>query len=204
MHHKYSETDADPHNAKRGFLFAHVGWLVMKRHPECLLRGKQIDMTDIEADQVVMFQKRHAAALRLLLCFAIPTAVPILLWKETVLHAVLTQCFIRYVIYMNFVLCVNSVAHLWGSRPYNRLINPAENAIVSLISMGEGSHNYHHTFPWDYKASELPYKNFNTTTIFIDAMAKLGWAYDFRQPSSELVEKVIRRIGYKSKVKQVH
>jgi len=24
VHHKYSETDADPHNANRGFFFAHV------------------------------------------------------------------------------------------------------------------------------------------------------------------------------------
>ncbi|GBP32239.1 Acyl-CoA Delta(11) desaturase [Eumeta japonica] len=27
LHHKYSDTDADPHNASRGFFFSHVGWL---------------------------------------------------------------------------------------------------------------------------------------------------------------------------------
>lgn len=27
VHHKFSETDADPHNAKRGFFFAHVRFL---------------------------------------------------------------------------------------------------------------------------------------------------------------------------------
>jgi stearoyl-CoA desaturase (Delta-9 desaturase) len=32
-HHKYSETDADPHNATRGFFFAHMGWLLVKKHP---------------------------------------------------------------------------------------------------------------------------------------------------------------------------
>merc|ERR1712071_237922 len=30
VHHKFSETNADPHNAKRGFFFAHVGWLLCK------------------------------------------------------------------------------------------------------------------------------------------------------------------------------
>lgn len=33
VHHKYSETDSDPHNAKRGFFFAHVGWLFLTPHP---------------------------------------------------------------------------------------------------------------------------------------------------------------------------
>lgn len=30
VHHKYSETDADPHNATRGFFFSHMGWLLVK------------------------------------------------------------------------------------------------------------------------------------------------------------------------------
>lgn len=33
VHHKHSETDADPHNANRGFFFAHVGWLMVRKHP---------------------------------------------------------------------------------------------------------------------------------------------------------------------------
>lgn len=33
QHHKYSDTDADPHNASRGFFFSHVGWLMSKKHP---------------------------------------------------------------------------------------------------------------------------------------------------------------------------
>lgn len=34
VHHKYSEMDADPHNATRGFFFAHMGWLYVKKHPD--------------------------------------------------------------------------------------------------------------------------------------------------------------------------
>lgn len=40
----------------------------------------------------------------------------------------------------------------------------------------EGFHNYHHTFPWDYRATELPLYNMLTPTIvFIEAMAKAGF-----------------------------
>ena len=53
MHHKFSETDADPHNSERGFFFSHVGWLMMKKHPEVLKQGKQINMSDITGDPVI-------------------------------------------------------------------------------------------------------------------------------------------------------
>lgn len=59
VHHKFSDTDADPHNANRGFFFSHVGWLMMRKHPEVLRRGRQIDMTDILADPVVQFSQKY-------------------------------------------------------------------------------------------------------------------------------------------------
>lgn len=58
VHHKYSETNADPHNAKRGFFFAHVGWLLLRKHPEVKNKGKGIDLSDLESDRILMFQKK--------------------------------------------------------------------------------------------------------------------------------------------------
>lgn len=58
MHHKYSETDADPHNATRGFFFSHVGWLLVKKHPEIKAKGHNVDMTDLWSDPVLKFQKK--------------------------------------------------------------------------------------------------------------------------------------------------
>jgi stearoyl-CoA desaturase (Delta-9 desaturase) len=28
VHHKFSDTNADPHNSNRGFFFSHMGWLL--------------------------------------------------------------------------------------------------------------------------------------------------------------------------------
>lgn len=58
VHHKFTDTDADPHNASRGFFFSHMGWLLIRKHPEVKEKGKLIDMTDLERDPVVMFQKK--------------------------------------------------------------------------------------------------------------------------------------------------
>ncbi|KAL0132478.1 hypothetical protein PUN28_000318 [Cardiocondyla obscurior] len=59
VHHKYSETDADPHNAKRGFFFSHIGWLLCRKHPEVKAKGKNIDLSDLESDPILAFQKRY-------------------------------------------------------------------------------------------------------------------------------------------------
>ena len=72
---------------------------------------------------------------------------------------------------------------------------PSENRWVAFAAMGEGWHNYHHVFPWDYKAAELPAYNLNTTTMLIDLFAKIGWAYDLKQPSKELIQSVISKRG---------
>ena len=58
VHHKFSETDADPHNAKRGFFFSHMGWLMVKKHPDVLTKGASVPMSDLLEDPVVRFQKR--------------------------------------------------------------------------------------------------------------------------------------------------
>ena len=119
---------------------------------------------------------------------------------------------------LHFTWLVNSAAHLFGMKPYDKTIGPSENRcsrrplpsqsqlspmlpsrLVSVLAMGEGFHNYHHTFPYDYSTSEwgfrlnvttrsvpVPYKCSNTstrlnvTTRFIDTMAWLGQAYDLR------------------------
>ena len=44
---------------------------------------------------------------------------------------------------------------------------------------GEGGHNYHHTFPQDYRTSEMS-AVFNFTKLFIDFFAAIGWAYDLK------------------------
>lgn len=58
VHHKYSETDADPHNARRGFFFSHIGWLFVRKHRDVIEKGSKLDFTDLLADPVVRFQRK--------------------------------------------------------------------------------------------------------------------------------------------------
>jgi stearoyl-CoA desaturase (delta-9 desaturase) len=195
VHHKYSETDADPHNSNRGFFFAHVGWLMLLKHPQVLKKGRAIDMSDVLADPVIQFHQKYFIPLKIFFCFILPTLVPVYMWNESWYVAFMSQAVLRYLFGLNFTWLVNSAAHMWGYRPYDKKINPVENIAVAVVAMGEGWHNYHHVFPWDYKAAELGDYKLNVTTFWIDMFAKIGWAYDLKQPSAELLRKTIEKHG---------
>lgn len=74
-----------------------------------------------------------------------------------------------------------------------RSITPTDNAGVSAFTLGEGWHNYHHVFPWDYKAAEFGNYSLNFTTAFIDFCAYIGLAYDLKTPSADMVKKRVLR-----------
>ncbi|KYN14964.1 Acyl-CoA Delta(11) desaturase [Trachymyrmex cornetzi] len=193
-HHRYTDTCADPHNSNRGFFFSHIGWLMMKHHPAVKEYGKNVDMSDIAADSVICFVDKYYALIMVPLCFVLPAIVPVYVWNET-WDISISSVIIRYVWALNSTFSVNSFAHLWGNRPYNRTLKSTENPVVSFFAMGEGWHNYHHCFPWDYKAAELGFYRLNLTTAFIDFMAWLGWAYDLKTPNVKFVDRLCANKG---------
>ncbi|KAL3278759.1 hypothetical protein HHI36_016286 [Cryptolaemus montrouzieri] len=194
QHHKYSDTDADPHNSNRGFFFCHMGWLMSKKHPLVKEKGKTIDMSDLEADPWVMFQKKHYKTLYFIFALIIPVYFPVLFWNETLWNSFFTSYFLRYVTLLHITWTVNSIAHFYGTKPFDKNIVAVESKVVSLWAGGEGWHNYHHAFPWDYKASEFV-TPLNATTCLIDTMAYLGMAYDLREASCSMIERRVRRAG---------
>ena len=58
VHHKFTDTNADPHNASRGFFFSHMGWLMCKKHPDVKKFGAKVNMTDLESDPLLAFQHK--------------------------------------------------------------------------------------------------------------------------------------------------
>lgn len=124
----------------------------------------------------------------------LPTAIPIVCWNEDPIISLFVCFFARSVIALNGTWSVNSAAHLFGTRPFDKTIFPAESWVVSFFSVGEGWHNYHHAFPWDYKASELG-SPLNTTKYFIDMLAKWGQVYDRREASHNMIKNRVMRTG---------
>jgi stearoyl-CoA desaturase (delta-9 desaturase) len=106
VHHKFTDTDADPYNSRRGFFFSHVGWLLCKKHPEVLLQGKKVDMSDLSNDPILLFQQKYFIPLALILNFIFPT-LSVLYLGDSLEVAWYGNIF-RYVLGLNLVWCVNS------------------------------------------------------------------------------------------------
>ena len=142
---------------------------------------------------IVSFYYRHYIKLLTILGFILPTLLPHIWWEEHLVTCFFLNLF-RIVCLYHITWLVNSLAHLWGNHPYDASINPVENIIVSAAAAGEGFHNYHHTFPYDYSTSEHGWK-INFTTFFIDFMAQIGLAYDCRTVDHNMISARKKRTG---------
>lgn len=136
-HHKWPATHADPKNPGRGFFFAHVGWWLLRKRPEVAQFGAKVPIDDLLEDRLLMFQHRFYLPLVFLLSILLPIGIPCLLWSEDLLTSS-SLTVIRLVVVLHHLFTVNSVAHFWGHRPYNRWQKPTENVLINWISMGEG------------------------------------------------------------------
>jgi len=181
-HHKFSETPSDPHNAQRGFFYSHMGWLLVKKDKAVIEGGRSIPMDDLLADPVVVFQKKLDPWWNLFWALGFPAIVPVYFWGENLANAFFVCGAWRYVFLLHATWTVNSIAHAWGERPYDPSINPRQNFWVACWALGEGWHNWHHKYPYDYATSEYGVlRNFNPTKLFIDAFAYLGLVWDRRR-----------------------
>lgn len=173
VHHKFTDTNADPHNSKRGFFFSHMGWLLCKKHPDVKKFGDKIDMSDLKNDPCVMFQHNHYLVLMVFISFILPAAIPCLLWNETFKASFLNASVFRYILSLHLTWLINSAAHKYGNYPFDkydfmllliivlnfngfeklfyRNISPTDSHLVAFLALGEGWHNYHHVFPCNYK-----------------------------------------------------
>ncbi|CAB3374536.1 Hypothetical predicted protein [Cloeon dipterum] len=194
VHHKFSETPADPHNSKRGFFFSHIGWLMKKKHPLCIQQGRKIDLSDIKNDEIVQFFDDNFIMMKTMFCFVIPTYIARNYIGEPLWIAFLANLF-RYMIVLNGTWAVNSFAHTFGHHSYDKNIAPTESNLACNLSFGEGWHNYHHTFPYDYRQSEFGIHKYNMPTMFIDFFAWLGWASNRKAVPVEVAQRQAKKRG---------
>lgn len=59
LHHEHFGTEKDPFNPSRGFAFAHFTNKLVSSHPDHEKLLKTIDVSDLDRDPVVVWQKRY-------------------------------------------------------------------------------------------------------------------------------------------------
>lgn len=137
IHHKYVDTTGDPYNASRGLFFSHMGWLLVKPHPNVEKYGASVITDDLDNDPYVMFQHKHIAVLSAL-SIVISTWIPWYFWGESLMVSFFYGFLFRYLIGLHTTFIVNSVAHAYGTKPFDANIKSCDNGYLSLFVLGEG------------------------------------------------------------------
>jgi stearoyl-CoA desaturase (Delta-9 desaturase) len=177
-HHANCDQEADPYNATRGFWYSHCGWLFYKD-----ANANDKYASRLRQDSIVMWQHQHYWLI-VLSGLALTFAIGFLYngWIGGL------GCFLlagvgRAFAVLNSTFCINSVCHLWGRQPHGQEDSSRDSWLVSLLTFGEGYHNYHHTHQNDYRNGPRWY-NFDPSKWLIFTLSKLGLASSLRTAAS--------------------
>ncbi len=169
VHHRHvDDIDNDPYSIKRGLWFAHIGWM-LRDYPSAKLDFA--NARDLQEDRLVMFQHRHYLVISLAMNIALPPLVGAAFGDPW--GFLLVAGLLRLVINHHFTFFINSLAHWWGRRPYTGDNTARDNDIIALFTYGEGYHNYHHLFQWDYR-NGVRWWQFDPTKWLIASLSWLG------------------------------
>jgi len=179
-HHKYTDTEKDPYNSKRGFWWAHAGWLLWKRE------RPNTDVRDLEQDLVLVIQHKLFIIWALLFGWVIPTLICGYFWDDF-RGGFYIAAVLKTVILHHCIFCINSLAHYSGDAPFNDTTTPRENVLCAVLTLGEGYHNFHHEFPNDYR-NGVHFTAFDPTKWFIAALERLGLAHDLKRTKMDHIK----------------
>ena len=174
-HHLHSDTEQDVHSPRhRGFLYSHVGWLFARRHAAADL----VKVADLARYPELMWLHRlellPAIALGAL-CFLVAG------WSGLVVGF-----FWSTVLVYHATFCINSLAHVLGSKRYVTGDNSRNNWLLALLTMGEGWHNNHHACQSSVRQG-FRWWEIDATYYILRALSWLGLVWDLKTPPAQVV-----------------
>ena len=179
LHHAFVDTDKDPYSVKKGLLHAHIIWMLFKT--------PNIDpkvVSDLMRNPRVMFQHNHYIFCMIASNFLVFLISGFIL--QDFLGAFLFTWWVRLFALHHTTWCINSLAHYWGTRYYSQEHSAVDNYLISLLTYGEGYHNYHHTFAQDYR-NGIHWYHFDPSKWLIWTLYKLGFAKDLKRVNEDRI-----------------
>ena len=194
LHHQHTEKEGDPHSPHlsggviRGFIHAHCGWFFKRgwhdyeRHVPKLLEKKNL----MKLDELFPYIAVSS--------FVLP-GILVLPFDQSMrgfLAGVFWGGFVRIGAVHHVTWCVNSVCHLWGTRPFKSNDQSANNLIFGILAFGEGWHRNHHAFQRSARIG-LRWWEFDTGWLTIKVLDFFGQVRTMRLPTPE--EMRTKRVG---------
>ena len=118
----------------------------------------------------------------------LPMAIA-LAWDDAV-GALLGAGFLRLLVQYHATFCINSWAHKFGRQPYSTGHSARDSFFGALLTMGEGYHNYHHTFPNDYRNGVRAW-HFDPTKWLVFVLSKFRLTTDLNRVPPHIVQRAV-------------
>jgi stearoyl-CoA desaturase (delta-9 desaturase) len=174
-HHLYSDTADDTHSPRRrGFLYAHVGWIFDRKH----MAPDLVRVEDLMRYPELRFLHRFEllpAFVTAVLCFLAagwPGLVVGFLWSTVLVY--------------HGTFCINSLAHVHGKRRYVTGDDSRNNWLLAIFTMGEGWHNNHHAWQSSVRQG-FRWWEFDMTFQILRALSWVGLVWDLKSPPAALL-----------------
>lgn len=192
-HHRHVDTPEDLHSPRQhGFWWAHMGWFLTPR-------GFRTDWASIP-DWRALPELRLLDRFDLLAPVALAVAVYGLgewlavarpHWGTNGPQLLVWGFFISTVVLFHATVTINSLAHRFGSRRFETRDDSRNNALLALLTFGEGWHNNHHRFPGAARQG-FRWWEIDLTWYGLRLLAALGLIRDLKPVPAELRGKVRR------------
>jgi len=180
-HHRYTDTDLDPYSVHKGFLYSHIGWMLVKPRRKIGFA----DVSDLDKNPVVRWQHKYYVFLIITMGFIVPTLVAGLGWGDY-RGGFFFAGAARLLFVHHSTFCVNSLAHWLGDAPFDDRHTPRDHFITALVTNGEGYHNFHHQFPADYR-NAIKWYQYDPTRRLIEIASFFGLASELKTfPDNEV------------------
>ncbi len=187
-HHREVDSDNDPYSINKGFWFAHLGWILLHEDPKHEARG----CVDLQKKKFVMFQDKYYFLLASFVGFILPGLVAMAFglgfWTGVLFGGAL-----RVVVSNHTTFLINSACHFFGNQPYTDKNTARDNFILSVLTFGEGYHNFHHMFQADYRNGVRWYQ-WDPTKWWIRSLSFVGLTTKLKRVSKEEIMKARLRM----------
>jgi stearoyl-CoA desaturase (delta-9 desaturase) len=180
-HHRNVDHEHDPYNIHKGFFWAHMGWIFFDEPAGY----RQMDnIPDLKKSKLVQFQDRFYVPLAVIVGLGVPFLIGALFGRPW--GGMLWGGLIRVVFVHHCTFLINSAAHYFGTRTYSEQTSARDSWWLAFFSYGEGYHNFHHTFPSDYR-NGIAWYHWDPTKWLIKTLERVGAASKLRVTSEKTI-----------------
>ena len=189
VHHSFVDKEKDPYNAKKGFFWSHMGWIFFKDS-----KGLNFEsIPDLEKNKLVIFQHKYYLTIAVLSGFFFPFLLGIT--YDRPFGALLFGGLLRSVFVHHSTFLINSAAHFFGKQTYSEKHSGKDNWFLAFFTFGEGYHNFHHTFPGDYRNGIKGF-HFDPSKWLIKSLNFIGLTSKLRKTPEHLIHKAKMRMDF--------